>query len=279
YLNDKPIPLEKYERSRCYAIAPDGSGFVLGTEWYVRYYDSKGNLLWAVPVRIAWSVGISSNGRVVVAGLEDGTIRWYRASDGKELLALFPHKDGKRWVLWMPEGYYVASEGGEELIGWHLNRSADEEADFVPLSKFKALFNKPEVIRRLFFTYDVRKALELTGVQALEVGDVAPPTVSILSPEDGSNLSSTNLMLRVKVRNSSREPATALKVFVDGKEVYEHRLSGTLKPEEVLTLSVKVPERDTFELSVVAQNRYVEGVPQSIRLFYRKPTSPQERGR
>ena len=60
-----------------------------------------------------------------VAAYADGTIRWHRLSDGKELLAFFPHKDKKRWVLWTPSGYYDASPGGEELIGWHVSNGKD----------------------------------------------------------------------------------------------------------------------------------------------------------
>ncbi len=37
-----------------------------------------------------------------MAAFGDGTIRWYRMTDGKELLAFFPHKDRKRWVMWTP---------------------------------------------------------------------------------------------------------------------------------------------------------------------------------
>jgi len=58
-------------------------------------------------------VNISSNGKLAVAAFGDGTIRWYRMSEGKELLALFPHGDRKRWVMWTPSGYYDTSPGGE----------------------------------------------------------------------------------------------------------------------------------------------------------------------
>ncbi len=68
-----------------------------------------------------YEVAASNDGRWVVAALGDGTIRWYRASDLKEMMALFVHMDQKRWVMWTPLGYYNASPGGEELIGWHQN--------------------------------------------------------------------------------------------------------------------------------------------------------------
>ena len=70
-------------------------------------------------------MNISGDGRLVVTAYADGTIRWHRLSDGKELLALFVHAKDKRFVAWTPKGYYAASPGAEDLIGWHVNRDWD----------------------------------------------------------------------------------------------------------------------------------------------------------
>jgi hypothetical protein len=74
----------------------------------------------------------------------DGTIRWCRYSDGRELAAFFLNADQRRWVLWTPSGYYDASPGGEELIGWHVNNGPDKEADFFPASRFRSLKYRPD---------------------------------------------------------------------------------------------------------------------------------------
>lgn len=117
-LNGAPLPLEKYERSRSVAIAPDGKHFLLGTEWSLGYFNREGQQQWEVPVPgVAWAVNIAGSGRVGIAAFGDGTIRWYSLADGKELLAFFPHRDAKRWVLWNPAGFFNASPGGEALIG------------------------------------------------------------------------------------------------------------------------------------------------------------------
>ena len=52
------------------------------------------------------------------------------ARDGEQLLALFVHPDGKRWILWTPQGYYDASAGAEDLIGWQVNHGLDQAPDF-----------------------------------------------------------------------------------------------------------------------------------------------------
>ena len=104
-LANRPLPLEKNETSRSLAIAPDRRSFVLGTDWYLRRFGNRGEPIWSVPLPgAAWVVNVSGDGRLAIAALADGTIRWYRFHDGRPLLALFMDRDGKRWVMWTPEG-------------------------------------------------------------------------------------------------------------------------------------------------------------------------------
>ena len=142
------IALEDYEKSRALAIAPDASRFVLGTEYWLRAYRGGGGKLWqkAMP-GTAWGVNIGGDGKLVAAACDDGTIRWHRLSDGRELLALFVHTKDRRFIAWTPQGYYAASPGGEDLIGWHVNRGFDTAPDFYPASTFASTYNKPEIVK------------------------------------------------------------------------------------------------------------------------------------
>jgi hypothetical protein len=90
-----------------------------------------------------WGVNVSGDGRWVVAALGDGSVRWYRASDGQEQLALFVHGDHERWIAWTPTGYYDTSMGGENLVGWHVNRAFNQSADFFSVGRFRERFYQP----------------------------------------------------------------------------------------------------------------------------------------
>ena len=115
----------------------------------------------------AWGVNVTGDGRLVLAAYGDGTIRWHRMSDGQELLALFVDKDDLRWVAWTPSGYYMASPGGEDLIGWHVNRGWDQAADFFPASRFRERFSRPDIVRLVLETLDedaaIKQANEIAG--------------------------------------------------------------------------------------------------------------------
>ncbi len=231
-LRGQPVKLEPYEKSRSLAISPGGTGFVLGADFRLRYITADGTQRWDQPVPgVVWGVNIPTDGpqagKLVVATYGDGTIRWYRLDNGQELLALFPHADRKRWVLWTPSGYYDASPGGEDLIGWHINRGQQEAADFFPASRFRTRFYRPDIIDRVLETLDENQALkdaDLAGNRRSEptrsVAQVLPPVVEVAS---GAELraNTQQVTVRVRARAADDAPVTAWRIRVNGQLVRE----------------------------------------------------------
>jgi len=132
-LKGKPLPVGNV-LIESLTILSDRSSFLLGSATFDLWLlDSGGKVLWRVKTPGGvW--GLNTNDKVAVAALSDGTIRWYRVFDGKELLAFFPHNDRKRWVLWTPSGYYDASPGGEDFIGWHVSEGKAPSSGGHPFS-------------------------------------------------------------------------------------------------------------------------------------------------
>ena len=150
-LNGKPLPI-KNETAITLAILPDRSAFLLGSGMNLRLFNAAGNVLWISPLHTP-TILLNTNGKVAVAGLR--TV----PSDGTGLPTVrrswpFSHTDRKRWILWTPSGYYDASPGGEDLIGWHLNNGPDKAADFFPASRFRSTYYRPDVIDRVLKTLD-----------------------------------------------------------------------------------------------------------------------------
>ena len=276
-LKDKPLPLLRNEASHSLAVKPDRSGFLLGTLWFLRLFDDTGRELWRL--RTPGGVwGINTNGQVAVAALSDGTIRWYRLSDGKELLAFFPHFDRRRWVLWTPSGYYDASPGGEDFIGWHVNNGRDQAADFFSISRFRSSYYRPDIIDRVLKTLDettaVRLANEERGAKPPAAGSVReklPPVVSIVAPADRTEVSSPTITLRYTTR--SQEPITGLKLLVDGRPVFIGSTGKEVK--ESGDLSVPIPPRDC-EVALIAENRHAASEPASVTLLWKGSSTKEE---
>jgi hypothetical protein len=162
-LGGKPLPLERYEPSRCLAVHPKGDRFVLGTEWYLRAFDAQGTSLWTRTVPGAvWAVNITGDGRLVVVAYGDGTIRWHRMSDGAELLAFMPLADRTNWVAWTPEGFYAATAGAQGVLHWHVNRGWDAPADSAPIADIPGSY-RPDVLPLVLQELETPRALGLAA--------------------------------------------------------------------------------------------------------------------
>ena len=277
-LNGKPLNLKKYDKSISFAVSPAKDGFLLGTNWFLQYYDVSGKKHWKKPTQeVVWAVNIARNGKTAAAAFGDGTIRWYRTSDGSELLAFFPHKDRKRWVLWTPSGYYDASPGAEDLIGWHINNGKDRAADFFPASRFRDRFYRPDVIAKVLDVLDESEAVRLADLEAgkkrqeTDKMRLLPPVVTIHGPVHGQEFSSSTVTVAYSVRSPSGEPITSVQALVDGRRV------GTkgkpVRPDSD-TLSVAVPERDC-EIGVIAENRYAASEPAVVRIKWKGKTTDE----
>ncbi|MBF0464523.1 MAG: caspase family protein [Nitrospirae bacterium] len=269
-LNERALQLKQHERSRSLAILPDDSGFLLASEWALRLFDKNGKEKWNIAVpSVAWNVNVSQNGKIAVAAFADGTIRWFRVRDGKELLAFFPlnDKDRNKWVLWTPTGYYDASVGGDELIGWHVNRGKDKEADFYSISKFSHIYYRPDIVSKVLDTLDedeaIRQANEEANLktQTASVTKTLPPVVKILSPVSGAEAANTELVIKYEVRTPADAPLTAFKVIVNGVK-QEIKTSFNYKGIESNEdeIAVKIPEEDCT-IALVAENKHSASEP------------------
>jgi hypothetical protein len=148
-VNGKPLPLDGGGVAR--AVDVRLGRILLGSSWSLSLFNADASIAWphSVPTNTAWRVAQSPNGQLAVAALGDGTVRWYRASDGTELLATFLDAQGRRWVAFTPSGYYAASPDGEDLIGWQVDNGPNHAADFFPASRFRDRFYRPDVVARV----------------------------------------------------------------------------------------------------------------------------------
>jgi hypothetical protein len=217
-------------------------------------------------------VNISRDGRLVLAGYGDGTIRWHRLSDGRELLALFVHKVNRRWVAWTPKGYYMASPGAESLIGWHVNRGWDEAAQFYPVDRFRKQFNRPDVIKLVLETLDEAKAIGEANKHANlkpaeeEIAKLAPPMVVIQAPGDGSTFRTPEVTIEYNIDSATGQKITKVDYLINnialGARLVPESVEGKITSHKV-TLPLP-PENVT--VSIIAHEGSRASEPASVQL-------------
>ncbi|MGE4253424.1 MAG: caspase family protein [Parvibaculaceae bacterium] len=267
-LRGAPLPLWKYEISRSLAIAPDAHSFVLGTSWAIYRFNDKGEVLKRRPVvSNAWALNISADGLIIVAAHGDGTIRWYNR-DLEEILALFIHAPDKRWIAWTPSGYYAASPGGEDLLGWHVNgRSWSDTPDFFPAGQFRNRFYRPDIVQMVLKTRDEARAIEQADIIAkreAEEGSVKallPPVIDIVDPADGIETSAPYLTIRYRLRSPSGQKVERVEVLVDGLRT----AARGLEDPGGETVDVPIPPRDC-EIALIAIGETTNSAPAKIKI-------------
>jgi WD40 repeat protein len=174
-LNGRALPLQQYDIARGLAIAPDAKRFFLGSAYALTAFDDTGAQKWRWPSgNEIWAVNASKDGRVVVTVDGDGAIRWRRADDRRELLALqvLPSKSEPSkwdWVLWTPEGFYEATPGAENVLKWVTNHGPDSAATTLPVSAIPRL-HRPDALPLVLQELETARAL---GIAELTAGRLA----------------------------------------------------------------------------------------------------------
>ncbi len=218
--------LDDYEIVRSYALAHDDSALLLGTEWAIRLLDREARERWRVKLpAIAWAVNIAGNGKLAVAALSDGTIRWYRMSDGAEQLAYFPHANGEDWIAWVPSGYYMSSPLGDQYVGWHVNRGKETAPDYYRAVQFERVLYRPDLVMAALAgaTRANTRGGAGTAAGGFDISrllEIAPPRLKIaVSPSSTSPSSTTptrphHARIRVSAERTAL-PMRDLTVFVN----------------------------------------------------------------
>jgi len=186
-LGGKALLLDPNDLSESLAVAPDAKSFYLGTGFALTAFDATGAQKWRSSTASGevWAVNASQDGRLVVAACADGTIRWLRADNGAELLALqvLPNKGGPaewNWVLWTPEGFYEATPGAEDVLRWVVNHGPDRAPTTLPVSAIAKL-HRPKALSLVLDNLETARALGIEDMSAARL-DVQTQTQSEKPP-------------------------------------------------------------------------------------------------
>jgi WD40 repeat protein len=279
-LQGKPLSLRDLELSRSIVISSGASAFWLGSDWYIRHFDTTGALIRMISMESGvWALNLAADDRLLVAALGDGTIRWYRSEDGAELLAFYPHSDRKRWVAWTPLGHYAASPGAEDFIQWQINRGFDQEPVTYSASRFRDQFYRPDVIERVLDTLDPKKALEAADEAAgrqrtliKSIAETTPPRIAIVDPAEATFIDRPEVVVAYTIEDRPDATITRIRLMLDGRVVAEKK-NEKLPSDGRMTGEFKVRlQGEQSLITLLAENQHGTSDPASVRIR-RDPTT------
>ena len=185
-LDGRALRFTRNDVARSLAIASDAKRFFLGSAFALTAFDDAGVVKWRWGSRNEiFAVNASKDGRVVVTADSDGAIRWHRADDGRELLALQVLPNGKKpakwdWVLWTPEGFYEATPGAQDVLKWVVNHGPDQAATTLPVSAIAKL-HRPNALPHVLDQLETAHALGVEDISQARF-DVQAATGSAKPP-------------------------------------------------------------------------------------------------
>jgi WD40 repeat protein len=271
-INGKTVVLKPNERCRSLTISPDGQWVVLGTEWYLRCMDRNGKEIWHFRTPGAcWGVNISHDGLKVVAAYGDGTLHWYRLKDGCELFGAFLLPEQNQWTIWTPQGYFDASEGADELIGWHLNQGKDSAAEFYPASRFFEEFYHPYLIHQIIekTMTDQEIIVEEQIHPRVQIESIKkPPLIKIISPQNQQTFDGDTAVVTFEITDQGGGIEEIL-IYLNGKLF--NRITENLNQEKITqTLNLKLIPGDN-QIKIKALNQeHTESNPTEILVHCKK---------
>jgi hypothetical protein len=243
-------------RSYSADVSADGQFAVVSTNAFLQRYDANGAPLWPQPrymPSISLRTNITPQGNAVLAYYQDGVMRWHDVNNGDVMLSLFVDRETSDWVMWTPDGYYDASPGADDLIGWHINHGRDQGASFEPASRYQDIFFSPERVDAAIESMRTGARLRRTQLDEQLVSAIrstAPPTALISELNAVTRNNRPALNMGFVLRSPSGKPITGLRIRVDGST----RVEETRRLREGVVLRRHIPlYRDDRVVTVSAQ--------------------------
>ncbi|MDM8559021.1 RT0821/Lpp0805 family surface protein [Candidatus Parabeggiatoa sp. HSG14] len=231
-----------------------------------QYYNLNGHRLLPKISDQVLKIEASTEQNVFVVSLTDGTVRWYNLNNGKELLALFPYISATNphtthWILWTPKGYYDASLGGEELIGWQVNYGPNTAPDFFTAAQFRKYYYRPDIISQVWEKKDPDEAIFRANQKSDYVPEVKPEIRKLLTtyyPHDVVD----NVLTAFDIENALKLMNQQKGYSLPSKLQTSHTMQESLPP--VVTLLAVDSKCDTSE-NLTAEETTNEGAGEEIK--------------
>lgn len=181
---------------------------------------------------------------------------------------------GSDWIAWSPKGYYAASVGGEELMGWAVKSDEETPLAMYPLERFRKHYYRPDIIKLLLEKGNLPEAEKAANAAAeiksptVEIEQALPPIVTLQVDDSKKPLLKVKVSAVAQVKS---QPITALRLFMDYQPVTLGEFQDGRDAVKELVKEVTLPGEKpnaAFRLTVMAESKDTYGYSNSVAVEY-----------
>jgi WD40 repeat protein len=206
-----------------YSFTPDGQTIIsAGGNGNLDAYDLKGHRLgrFVGHEGNVWAVTPSADGRLLVSGSDDQTVRLWNLKTRELIVTLFNGRDGE-WVMWTPQGYYTGSPGADKIVGWQINKGSDHVPDYVGAEQLRQHLNRPDIVEKAIILASAEQAVREAPGTTFKLADLLArpvPRFKILSPLADEMQRGGRAVVKIAIEDTP-DPIKAIRVQVNGREI------------------------------------------------------------
>jgi WD40 repeat protein len=246
-----------------YTFTPNGQTIISGgANGHITAYQRDGSKIgdYIGHTGDVWAVAVSADGRFLLSGSADQTVRLWNVETRENLLTLF-HGSNEEWVAWTNSGHYTASANGDKMVGWQLNKGVDSAADYVTATQLRKHFFRPDIIAQSILLASAKQAVAQAGGSRFSIDELMTaqlPKFEIVEPQKNSLTHNKQLQLVLDITGNDN-PIKTIEVYVNdslaitrGKIVLPQRRESYRK-----TIDISL-EQGMNKLRIIAKNRIGE---------------------
>jgi len=127
------------------AFSPDGKTLAASAYNKVLLWDvSTGRLRKIIQGHFVEvnSITFSPDGKILASGSSDGTIKFWRITDGELVATSYVFRSGD-YLTYCPQGYYFSSKNGDNFLSWQIKN------EIYTLEQYSDVFKRPELVKTI----------------------------------------------------------------------------------------------------------------------------------
>ncbi|ANQ48243.2 hypothetical protein MY04_0861 [Flammeovirga sp. MY04] len=173
-----------------------------------------------------------NNNKYLMGKSADFTYHIWNLATGEHLVSAYI-SDNNDWIIWSPKGYYEASAGGEQYVGFLVSHGFGVLGEFNKLSSLSNRFHRLQILKKIYQSGGFKEA-NISNHQPIDIAEIKPK-VEWASPLSEDEIIDDAVQVTATVR--SKLPLSSLRLMLNARPYPQIQIDESLE-EGVYTYKI-----------------------------------------